>query len=99
MGTAQFLLELRRVVLLQAISQDPTGLNVAVNFIAMVVVIGQSGIHIGEGEMGIGIDNLICRQTVQLVPNVDVLDANAGPCNAGLSPADSGSHFNMLDNR
>jgi len=64
MRTAQFLLELRRVVLLQALGQNPACLEVVVNVIAMVVIIGQSGINIGEGQMGIGIDNLIRRQTM-----------------------------------
>jgi hypothetical protein len=64
MGTAQFLLELRRVVLLQALGQNPPCLEVVVTVIAMVVIIGQSGINIGEGQMGIGIDNLIRRQTM-----------------------------------
>jgi hypothetical protein len=44
MGTAQFLLELRRVVLLQALGQNPACLDVVVNVVAMVVIIGQSGI-------------------------------------------------------
>ena len=86
-------------MLLQALGQSPPCLDVVVNVSAMVVIIGQSGINIGEGQMGLGIDNLIRRQTMQLVPEVDVLDANTGSCNSGLSPADIGSRFDMLDNR
>jgi hypothetical protein len=61
MGTAQFLLELRRIVPFQALGQNPPCLDVVMNVIATVVIIGQCGINIGEGQMGIGIDNLIRR--------------------------------------
>ena len=70
MGTAQFLLLLGGVVLLQTLGQGTTSLDVVLNVIAMIVIIGQSSVNIGEGQMGISIDNLVRRQPMQLGENV-----------------------------
>ena len=55
----------------------------------MIVVLRQRGIDVGEGNLREEPDDLIGRQASLLVPDDNVLDANAMSGNAWPAAADS----------
>jgi hypothetical protein len=66
------------------------------DFLAMVVVIGQGGIHVGQCDLRKLGDYFVRREPLVLVPNRNVLDADPMTCNAGLAAANAGRDFDMF---
>src|SRR5437016_4376894 len=70
--------------------------KLSVDFLPMVMVIGETGIHIGKRKRWIARNDLVRAQTVTLMPEHDILHANPVPCDPWSSAADTGRYLNVL---
>src|SRR6516162_6344465 len=70
--------------------------ELVVNFLAVVEVVGQSCIDIGEGDAGEHLDNFFRAATALFMPGDDIEDPDAMPSDAGAATANSRSFGDVL---
>ena len=93
--TLQFLLERGWRNLLQML-EERVGLgHLLLNFLNVVPVVGECGVDIGQRELREAGDDLVRAATLQLMPNIDVLNANSYARNASFSPANARLFLDM----
>ena len=61
--------------------------DLGVDFFAVVVVAGQGGVDVGQGELGVFGDDLARGLLPELVPDHDILDPDAAPGDPRLAAA------------
>jgi hypothetical protein len=91
-----FLLGLAGLLRLHGCDEFLRFFDLPINISLMVVVIRQSGIHVGQGEMRKTSDDFV-RGPALLCPKDDIRDTDSGASHARFSAANPRRHFNMLN--
>jgi hypothetical protein len=79
----------------QGVGESVFFLNGSVNFDAVVQILSQCSIDIGQSQIVFGSD-FVGALTKTFVPNGNVFDRNAVTGNSRFAPDDSGRDFNVL---
>lgn len=87
----QFCRQQRRDAASRVLRLIALGPDFVLDLITMIEVVGESGMHIGEGDGGYLGDDVIGTKTLLLVPDHDVEHTNAVTGKAGAPPADTGN--------
>ncbi len=83
---------------LQGIGEGDVLGDLPVNVVAVIEVVGECGVDIGQRQLRELFDNIVRRLPLALVPRDDVLHADARPSDAGLAPTDPWGHVDVICN-
>ena len=70
--------------------------HLAHDLVTVIPEVGQGGMDGPHAQLREVADDLVCALSLRLVPDIDVLDANASACDAGLAAAHTGGHLDVV---
>ena len=70
--------------------------HLAHDLVAVIPKVGESSVNGSHAQLWEVADNLIHALSLRLVPDINVLDADAGACDPGLAAADAGSDLDVV---
>src|SRR5581483_10081253 len=80
----------RPLGLLDLLDEFFAGLDLVQDLLAIIPVVSQGGVNFSRGQLRVTFDDFLNGQAVQLMKDVNVLDPDAAPDDAGLPPANLG---------